>query len=76
MFKEVLQAYGDKEYLSHKLLQEGKIIRTPYGGRVEYIIAGYPFIIHLKDADKGWAKTVKIAVKKLEGLDHKGPLGS
>ena len=52
VFKEVLQAYGDKEYLSPKLLQEGKIIRTPYGGRVEYIIAGYPFIIHLKDADK------------------------
>lgn len=33
-------------------LKTGKVVITPYGGRVEYSIAGTPLVVHLKDADK------------------------
>ena len=33
-------------------LTTGKVVITPYGGRVEYSIAGTPLVVHLKDADK------------------------
>ena len=33
-------------------LSNGKIIITPYGGRIEYNIAGTALVVHLKDADK------------------------
>ena len=33
-------------------LKTGKVVITPYGGRVEYNIAGTPLVVHLKDADK------------------------
>ena len=33
-------------------LRKGKIVITPYGGRLEYNIAGTKLIVHLKDADK------------------------
>ena len=30
----------------------GKVMVTPYGGRIEYNIAGTPMVIHLKDSEK------------------------
>ena len=48
VMETVLAAYSDG---SEKCLHEGKIIRTPYGGRLEYEVAGYPFIVHLKNAE-------------------------
>ena len=33
-------------------LTKGKVMITPYGGRLEYNIAGTNLIVHLKDADK------------------------
>ena len=46
--KEVLQEMGMRFEGDTDVLKQGKIIRTPYGGRLEYMIAGYPFVIHLK----------------------------
>ena len=37
---------------STDVLKKGRIVLTPYGGRMEYTIANTPLIIHLKDADK------------------------
>ena len=50
VFKDVLSKYEDNEHITPAALEQGKIIRTPYGGRVIYRIAGYDFVIHLKDA--------------------------
>ena len=47
-FRTVLDMHNDDKYLPKRLLEQGKIIRTPYGGRVEYEVAGFPFVIHLK----------------------------
>ncbi|CAG5082997.1 Oidioi.mRNA.OKI2018_I69.PAR.g10253.t1.cds [Oikopleura dioica] len=63
VFKDVLSKYEDNEYITPKALEEGKIIRTPYGGRVVYKIAGYDFVIHLKDAElvqrgKRWSQVM------------------
>ena len=35
-----------------KVLEEGKTILTPYGGRLEYDIEGIQFLIHLKHAER------------------------
>ena len=62
--KEVLQEMGMIfEENGTNVLKQGKIIRTPYGGRLEYEIAGYPFVIHLKNADlvqrgKRWSQVM------------------
>ena len=37
---------------STDILKKGRIVLTPYGGRMEYAISNTPLIIHLKDADK------------------------
>lgn len=63
VMEKVMAAYADG---SERCMHEGKIIRTPYGGRIAYKIAGYPFIIHLKNAElvqrgkrwsQGWFQT-------------------
>ena len=68
VMEKVMAAYADG---SERCMHEGKIIRTPYGGRIEYKIAGYPFIIHLKNADlvqrgkrwsQGWFQTKTLFV--------------
>ena len=51
VMKEVLQEMGMRFEGDNDVLKQGKIIRTPYGGRLEYLIAGYPFVIHLKNAE-------------------------
>ena len=63
VFKDVLSKYEDNEHITPAALEQGKIIRTPYGGRVIYRIAGYDFVIHLKDAElvqrgKRWSQVM------------------
>lgn len=60
VMETVLAAYGDG---AEKILNDGKIIRTPYGGRLEYQVAGYPFYVHLKNAElvqrgKRWSQVM------------------
>ena len=47
IFGECLIESGQK-----KVLEEGKTILTPYGGRLEYDIEGIQFLIHLKHAER------------------------
>ena len=44
-------------------MKNGKIVLTPYGGRLEYLIQGFPFVIHLKNAElvqkgKRWSQVM------------------
>ena len=63
VMKEVLQEMGMRFEGGNDVLKQGKIVRTPYGGRLEYLIAGYPFVIHLKNAElvqrgKRWSQVM------------------